>query len=181
MEIRLLLDLISNYLRSPTRESQRREITAWNTYPAMYWCWAAALRGSGPPLGPPAGLEVMVISKGKPGKSTCTGYSAGVMAGSQITAALKTHLERTLESGRGLNQRELVEVLVQEAPQRLQELMNWGIQAKFQNGYLYALGRPPLLGEAIIHCLLQKNRDLGTRFMGDLLVTDLVGGRESPG
>ncbi len=124
-----------------------------------------------------AGLEVMVISKGKPGKSTCTGYSAGVMAGSQTTAALKTHLERTLESGRGLNRRELVEVLVQEAPLRLQELADWGIQAQFQNGYLYAQGRPPLLGEAIIHCLLQKNRDLGTRFMGDLLVTDLVAGQ----
>jgi len=124
-----------------------------------------------------AGLEVMVISKGKPGKSTCTGFSAGVLAGSQNAAALKTHLERTLEAGRGLNQRELVEVLVQEAPQRLQELMNWGIQAKFQNGYLYAQGRPPVLGEAIVHCLLQKNRDLGTRFMGDLLVTDLVAGQ----
>ncbi len=124
-----------------------------------------------------AGLEVLVISKGKPGKSTCTGFSAGVMAGSQNGAALETHLEHTLEAGRGLNQRELVEVLVQEAPQRLQELMNWGIQAKFQNGYLYALGRPPLLGEAIIHCLLQKNRDLGTKFMGDLLVTDLAWGQ----
>ena len=124
-----------------------------------------------------AGLEVMVISKGKPGKSTCTGFSAGVLAGSQNAAALKTHLKRTLEAGRGLNQRELVEVLVQEAPLRLQELMNWGIQAKFQNGYLYAQGRPPVLGEAIVHCLLQKNRDLGTKFMGDLLVTDLVTGQ----
>ncbi len=124
-----------------------------------------------------AGLEVLVISKGKPGKSTCTGFSAGVIAGSQNGAALETHLEHTLEAGRGLNQRELVEVLVQGAPQRLQELMNWGIQAKFQNGYLYALGRPPLLGEAIIHCLLQKNRDLGTKFMGDLLVTDLAWGQ----
>jgi fumarate reductase (CoM/CoB) subunit A len=128
-----------------------------------------------------AGLEVMVISKGKPGKSTCTGFSAGVMAGSQNASALETHLKRTLEAGRGLNQRELSEILVQEAPLRLQELMNWGIQAKFQHGYLYAQGRPPVLGEAIIHCLLQKNRDLGTRFMGELLVTDLAGGQEIAG
>lgn len=124
-----------------------------------------------------AGLEVIVTSKGQPGKSTCTGFSAGVMAGSQNGPALKTHLERTFVAGRGLNQRELVEVLVQEAPARLQELMNWGIQAKFQNGYLYSQGRPPVLGEAIIHCLLQKNRDLGARFMGDLVVTDLVMGQ----
>lgn len=128
-----------------------------------------------------AGLEVLVISKGKPGKSTCTGFSAGVLAGSQNAAALKTHLKHTLEAGRGLNQRELVEVLVQEAPPRLQELMDWGIQAKFQNGYLYAQGRPPLLGAAIVHCLLQKNRDLGTRFMGDLLVTELAAGQGGAG
>jgi fumarate reductase (CoM/CoB) subunit A len=128
-----------------------------------------------------AGLDVVVISKGKTGKSTCTGFSAGVMAGSQNAATLDTHLERSLAAGRGINQRELLEVLVQEAPARLQELMDWGIQANFQNGYLYALGRPPVLGEAIVHCLLQKNRDLGTRFMGELLVIDLAVGQGAAG
>jgi fumarate reductase (CoM/CoB) subunit A len=128
-----------------------------------------------------AGLDVVVISKGKTGKSTCTGFSAGVMAGSQNAAALDTHLERSLAAGRGINQRELVEVLVHEAPARLQELIDWGLQADFQNGYLYALGRPPVLGEAIVHCLLLKNKDLSTRFMGELLVTDLAVGQGGAG
>jgi succinate dehydrogenase/fumarate reductase flavoprotein subunit len=103
-----------------------------------------------------AGLEVMVVSKGKPGKSTCTGYSAGVMAGSQNAASLETHLERTFKAGRGLNQPELAEILVQEAPDRLQELMNWGIRAEFLNGYLYSQGRAPVLGETLVHCLLHR-------------------------
>jgi fumarate reductase (CoM/CoB) subunit A len=121
-----------------------------------------------------AGLEVVVVSKGLPGKSTCTGFSAGVMAGSQNAASLETHLERTLKAGRGLNQPELAEILVQEAPARLQELMSWGIRAEFLNGYLYSQGHAPVLGGALVQCLLKRNQALGTRFMGGVWVTDLA-------
>ena len=51
-----------------------------------------------------AGLSVCVVSKGSPGKSTCTGFSAGVMAGSAGTEKRDTHLQHTLTSGRGLNE-----------------------------------------------------------------------------
>jgi fumarate reductase (CoM/CoB) subunit A len=121
-----------------------------------------------------AGLDVIVLSKGKPGKSTCTGFSAGVMAGSYDAHTRSAHSERTFQAGRGINQRELVEIFVREAPSRLRELMDWGIHAEFQEGYLFSKGRPPLLGQEIIRCLLNKNRELGTRFISDLPVTDLV-------
>jgi succinate dehydrogenase/fumarate reductase flavoprotein subunit len=120
------------------------------------------------------GSDVLVLSKGAPGKSTCTWFSGGVMAGTPHGASTGGHLERTLLAGRGTNQRELVEVLVDEAPLRLQELMRWGIRAKFQDGYLYSQGRPPVLGEELVRSLLKRNRALGTRFMGNLQVTDLV-------
>ena len=120
-----------------------------------------------------AGLSVCVVSKGSPGKSTCTGFSAGVMAGSAGAEKSDTHLQNTLTSGRGLNERALVEILVAEAPSRLDELMRWGIHADFKNGYLFAKGRPPVLGEEIVRCLLTRNAALGTRFWGNLLVTDL--------
>jgi fumarate reductase (CoM/CoB) subunit A len=121
-----------------------------------------------------AGLEVLAVSKGMPGKSTCTSFSAGVMAGTPDGATTEAHLQRTLLAGRGINQRKLVEILVAEAPQRLHELMHWGIHAQFQDGYLYSRGRPPVLGEEIVRCLLNRNNELGTRFMGNLLVSDLV-------
>jgi fumarate reductase (CoM/CoB) subunit A len=120
-----------------------------------------------------ASFSVCVVSKGNPGKSTCTGFSAGVMAGSAGPEKSGTHLQNTLTSGRGLNEGELVEILVAEAPSRLNELMRWGIHADFKNGYLFAKGRPPLLGEEIVRCLLTRNEALGTRFWGNLLVTDL--------
>ncbi len=120
------------------------------------------------------GLEVLVASKGVPGKSTCTWFSGGVMAGTADGAATDGHLQRTLMAGRGTNQRELVEILVDEAPLRLNELMQWGIHAEFQHGYLYSKGRPPVLGEELVRCLLKRNMALGTRFTGNLLVADLV-------
>ncbi len=66
-----------------------------------------------------AGLRVCVVSKGPVGKSTCTWLSAGVMAGGFNAATIKAHPERTLLAGRGINQPELVEILVNEAPERI--------------------------------------------------------------
>ena len=121
-----------------------------------------------------AGFSVGVISRGNPGKFTCTAYSAGVMAGSANRNDCQEHLERTLLAGRGLNDPDLANILAAEAPLRLQELMDWGIQAEYQNGWLFAKGRPPFKGDAIIRCLLNKSRALGVHFKGHLLVTDLL-------
>lgn len=120
-----------------------------------------------------AGLEACVISKGPPGKSTCTWLSAGVIAGSANAASGNAHLNNTLIAGRGINQRDLVEVLIQEAPGRLHEMRRWGINADFRGGYLFSRGRPPVLGSEIIRCLIKKNLELGTQFMGNAAVTNL--------
>jgi succinate dehydrogenase/fumarate reductase flavoprotein subunit len=128
-----------------------------------------------------AGLSVCVVSKGSPGKSTCTWFSAGVMAGSAGAEIPNTHLQRTLAAGRGLNAGILAEILVEEAPVRIDELMRWGIHADVINGYLYAKGRPPVLGEEIVRCLLRRNEALGTRFWGNLLVTDVLVSNEVAG
>lgn len=121
-----------------------------------------------------AGFSVGVISRGNPGKFTCTAYSGGVMAGSANRNQCREHLERTLLAGRGLNDMDLAGILAAETPLRLQELMEWGIQAEYQKGWLYAKGRPPFNGDAIIRCLLNKSRTLGIHFKGHLLVTDLL-------
>ncbi len=127
------------------------------------------------------GLDVLVVSKGMPGKATCTWFSGGVMAGTPEGATTDDHLERTLLAGRGINQRALVEVLVAEAPLRFHELMRWGIHAELQHGYLYARGRAPVLGEELVRCLLKQNNGLGTQFMGNMLVADMVAHRGAVG
>lgn len=120
------------------------------------------------------GLEVCVVSKGNPGKSTCTWFSGGVMAGTPLGVSPDAHRERTLQAGRGINQKDLVEILVTEAPHRLHELESWGLRGEFLGGYLFAQGPPPALGAEMVRCLLQRNKALGTQFTGNLLVTDLL-------
>jgi fumarate reductase (CoM/CoB) subunit A len=121
-----------------------------------------------------AGLSACVISKGGPGKSTCSIFSGGVMAGSAGREVLDSHLERTVKAGRGLNDSGLLKIFVEEAPLRLNELVLWGINADMIKGYLYARGRPPAPGEEIVRCLLRKNEACGTRFFGNLMVTDVL-------
>ncbi|HEX5681029.1 MAG TPA: FAD-binding protein [Desulfobacterales bacterium] len=128
-----------------------------------------------------AGLSVCVVSKASPGKSTCTWFSAGVMAGSAGADIRHTHLQRTLAAGRGLNEAILAGILVEEAPLRIDELIRWGIHADVINGYLYAKGRPPVLGEEIVRCLLRRNEALGTCLWGNLVVTDVLAGNDVAG
>ena len=119
------------------------------------------------------GFEVCVISKQAPGKATCTMLSAGVFAATEENKSSGHHLKRTLQAGRGINQKELVKVLVDEGLMRLQELKKWDINAAFRRGYLYCKGRAPYRGREIVQCLLTKNEELGTRFIGSQMVADL--------
>ena len=120
------------------------------------------------------GLDVCVISKASAGKGTSTIVSGGVFAGTAEGTSTQGHLTRTLQAGRGLNQQDLVEILVEEAPGRLNELIRWGIKGESRKGYLYSKGAPPMWGREITQCLLAKCRALGIRFVESLVVAELT-------
>ena len=117
--------------------------------------------------------DVAVISKGSPGKGTCTILSGGVFAGTPQGEPFETHLNQTLKAGRGINQLELVDTLVEEGPLRLKELVKWGIKGSFHRGNLISEGRPFIWGEEIINCLNHRGSTMGIRFLSRLLVVDL--------
>ena len=119
------------------------------------------------------GCDVAIISKGSPGKGTCTILSGGVFAGTPPGESVEAHRKQTLKAGRGINQPELVDILVEEGPIRLQELVKWGLKGSFHKGDLISEGRAFIWGEEIIKCLTHKARNMGIRFLSGLLVTDL--------
>ena len=119
------------------------------------------------------GKDVLVISKASPGKATATTLSAGVFAGTPLGDSPDHHMARTLQAGRGINQLELVRILVDEAPQRLEELLQWGINAELRQGYLYSLGAAPMWGREITKCLIAKCKQMGVRFIGSMVVARL--------
>jgi succinate dehydrogenase/fumarate reductase flavoprotein subunit len=118
-----------------------------------------------------AGAQVGVLSKGSPGKKTATIFSGGVFAGAVGKPSPDAHRDQTLKSGRGVNQLELVDILVSEGPERLNELMAWGIDAEFHSGYLFARGRPPAWGRAIVDCLVSRCSGKGIDFFPNQLAT----------
>lgn len=117
------------------------------------------------------GADVCVISKAPAGKGTCTIMSAGVFAGTPEEGPRDPHIEKTLLAGRGINQMDLVEVLAEEAPLRLKELVKWGMKGRFLEGYLFAKAIPSWGGQEIIRCLLEKAGEMGVGFKGGLSVS----------
>ncbi len=121
-----------------------------------------------------AGLGACMISKGHPGTGTATILSGGILRGAIGGGTSEEHWERTLDAGRGINQGDLVEALVADAPRRLGELQDWGIHAVPQRGFLYSEGRPPVWGEQLVNCLVAKAASMGVEFMGGAMVGKIV-------
>ena len=135
-------------------------------------CGAAGLRAA--ISAREAGLNVIVLSKGAAGKATCTGISGGVIAGGGAGgASVKTHLESTLLAGRGINRPELAGTLCEEAPERIRELLLWGMKAKICEGFVFVQGRAPVLGEDLVSSLLKKCHELGVGFIGKVTAVGL--------
>jgi len=121
-----------------------------------------------------AGKDVVVLSKSPPELGTCTLLSGGGLGAALGGLSRDEHLSRTLESGRGINQRDLLEIFVEEAPLRIRELVDWGMKTSFSSGMAMAQGEPPAVGREIIRTLLDRARSVGVRFLSPVVACGLV-------
>ncbi len=140
-------------------------------------CGAAGLRAG--IAAAQEGQSVCVLSKASQGLSTSTIMSRGHFAGARWTP--EKHRESTLRGGRNLNETELVDVLIDEAPKRLEEMIRWGLQGVVKNGQLYAIGPPPVWGREIVRCLYEKAMACGVQFRSGLTVAGIRVGVGGPG
>ncbi|UCG78534.1 MAG: L-aspartate oxidase [Nitrospirota bacterium] len=72
--------------------------------------------------------QVVVVTKDQPGESSTRYAQGGVAAALSDEDEVGIHLNDTLKAGDGLCRRESVEVLVNEGPTRILELMEWGAE-----------------------------------------------------
>ena len=76
------------------------------------------------------GLKATIVSKGLSFRSGCTGMAEGgynaVFKAVDEEDSIETHINDTLKGGSYLNDKELVEILVNESPKRLIDLENYG-------------------------------------------------------
>ncbi|MBT7976492.1 MAG: FAD-binding protein, partial [Rhodospirillaceae bacterium] len=129
-----------------------------------------------------AGADVAVVGKSGPGKGTSTTFAVGAFAGpwdGQTEAAYK---ERVLTAGRGLNEGGMVDIAAAEAPDRFQDLIDWGLTTKSAPGVFMALpkddpgDRIPVWGREIVRCLVAKAEAVGVRFVNNLVVRAISSG-----
>jgi L-aspartate oxidase len=82
----------------------------------------------------------MVLTKGHPLQSSSIHAQGGVAVAMSEEDDVAIHLTDTLKAGHGLCRKEAVRVLVEEGPERIQELIGWG--AKFDKvGGKFAFAR----------------------------------------
>src|SRR3970282_63570 len=86
--------------------------------------------------------SVTVITKADDSESN-TKYAQGGIAVvlDDLTDSFEKHIEDTLRSGDGLCNRDVVEMVVREGPERLEEIIGWGIEFDQDESGNYALGR----------------------------------------
>ncbi len=73
--------------------------------------------------------RVLILTKGHPLESSSSYAQGGVAVAMSEEDDVSIHLDDTLKAGHGLCKPEAVRVLVEEGPERIQELIDWG--AKF--------------------------------------------------
>ena len=129
-------------------------------------CGAAGLRAA--IAASEAGLDVCAFSKAGCGLGTSTVMSRGHFAGARTGWTPEQHRESTLRTGKGLNDGTLAETLIRDAPERLDELVRWGLRAVTKKGQLFALGPPPVWGREIVRCLMERAAGAGVRFRSGL-------------
>ena len=97
------------------------------------------------------GAEVALVSKTPIGKSTCTQLSGGAFSVTfRGIFPERTHYEFSLLTGRGLNQKEFLQALVDEAPQRIRELERFRAPRRMADRPLCHPREGPVWGNA--HC-----------------------------
>ncbi len=121
-----------------------------------------------------AGSQVHVVSKTPLGKSTCTYLSAGAFTVAAEGMSQETHRQLTLESGRGINDPELVEIFVGATPERVRELERFGVVGKWAKGRFWCEGKISGWGAPLTSALAQACRRQGISEQPWVIVLDLL-------
>ncbi len=86
--------------------------------------------------------SITIITKADDSESN-TKYAQGGIAVvlDELTDSFQKHIDDTLRAGDGLCNREIVEMVVKEGPQRLEEIIEWGVEFDQDASGNLALGR----------------------------------------
>src|SRR5436305_2280955 len=85
----------------------------------------AGIAGLRAALEVPPGLDVLVVTKDQIRESNSTYAQGGIAGVMSPEDRFEDHIEDTLTAGGGLCHRDVVELVVREAPQQINDLIRW--------------------------------------------------------
>jgi len=135
----------------------------------------------------PPHLQMIVVSKDVLAQSNSAYAQGGIAGVLDPVDAFANHVADTMAAGKGLCDPQIVEMVVQEAPDRIQELIDWGAVFDTENGEIaltqegghshrrvaHALG--DATGKEVMRALIARARGLtNTEFWEQTFIVDLL-------
>lgn len=120
------------------------------------------------------GKQVILLSKSALGKATNTTLGGGGFACSTAEFTVEEHIQRTLASGRMINNRPLVARFAALAEAEIKTLMGMGLEGEF-HATGFRCHSPFLIGGPIVtRALSRACRACGVTVMENIVITDLI-------
>ncbi len=122
------------------------------------------------------GVNALLVSKMPLGRNNCTEFSAGEFFFANSGISKEEHFERTIDTGRHLNDPKLVRILCNEAPHEVHRLTEFGVRTDFHpHGASTASYSPPLRrGFELTHSLVLYVKKLGIKTHTWVMILELL-------
>ncbi|HEV3256804.1 MAG TPA: L-aspartate oxidase [Gemmataceae bacterium] len=113
----------------------------------------AGIAGLRAALEVPAGLDVLVVTKDNIQQSNSSYAQGGIAGVLSAEDRFENHIEDTLSAGAGLCDREIVDLVVREAPAQINDLIRWGTHFDEEDGHLALTREGGHSHRRIVHAL----------------------------
>jgi len=120
------------------------------------------------------GRKPLLVSKSPIGKANNTILAGGAFTHASGQFSAKEHLHKTMESGRMLNDRALVECFVKLAPEKIKALNQRGLSGQFHKTGFYFRTDALLGGPNLSRVLVKACRETGVDLVENVMITDLL-------
>src|SRR6266404_7413998 len=113
----------------------------------------AGIAGLRAALEMPGSLDVLVVTKDKVQQSNSAYAQGGIAGVLSPEDRFENHIEDTLTAGGGLCHRDVVELVVREAPAQIATLIDWGTHFDLEDGQLALTREGGHSHRRIVHAL----------------------------
>ncbi len=120
------------------------------------------------------GAKVIIVSKSATGMKTASVVTNGWFRAAVGGVTKEEHFKATMDGGKGLNDPELVKILVEEGPTRVHELEKYGMALQTHKGMISCGDNPLTRGLGFIQPMVDYLKTQGVTLVDDCIITKLI-------